>query len=1004
MKILKCLCLFVSLMCAPVLMVAEPQILIFRDAAFKAHREYTAEDLIRLFQEKNVPYQMIDHTGLESLSVESGGLLILPYIRGNFSDQTLERLVLYHQNGGGILILGDHPNKNKWYPLRNMQSSLLHLTRSGEGMKVEGLTSKGEEILGSLPDMDFFEGKNVIGVKTTAYPPDKTYNLIKNNSDSWAEPIVVAVDRKGKFLGSRLGIIGANGGEPRENVDGAYQMDWTYNPGMLTREWEGIDAAVWNFSRWILQRPDVAGHVDLIPVHREGQGKNIKLVIRNLTDVTIDLENVELYESGQNKIVYTKDQVVLRPRETLFVDSVDAAQSFGRYFYTLSAGFQDRRLQLDEIEEFVYPENASSESGFGFSTYWAFQEPKVSDQFKYFVKELEKRGCQYVRANIPWEDVEPQPGQYDWRIPADMLDFTERENLKVLFWMFATTRGSGLGDGGVPWWSLKEPAIDRDGNKGFHPTLWSPFYRKHYFGMIDGFTKKFADAPALDRFVLDFGNSDFPYGYYYYVNPPHLFDYSQYERDAFAKYLRQEMGYDLQSVSTLYGKVFSSWEELPVPLVEETEPWRIYLNFRRWSVQVGMEKVLDICRENAPGKAAPDAPGHGLGSIADLNASWYDVKKRHWLEEQKFDIKYTRLHNAGPSWGGEPWQVGGTYKEYDDALFASLRYNADYFGIPAPDIACDAEGIARIGFIRRTIMGASQTPARIAVMDNTAWNVFQSNCQVAARMDQGADLLCSQHRFDFSCYKLLVFPNDELQSSVGTVTTTGSLLPMDEHWYWLIRESVEKGLTIVVYPKTCIFGRTPVQMTFLRQVMDLEDVRYGLRKKRTVEYPKPFGGGRSTGEAVAVHTAGEVLLRDKSGDPVLVRRVFGKGAILLAGWDNQEDSFDGRRNYFEQEGIGDHTLIRIAEYLGLESREIRSKQLNIYKSLLHQGNKDYFMIYSHLKEAVKQTFEVKLQQSALSALDLANDAVVPVKSMGNGWYQLTLEVEPRKGRYLSFFD
>lgn len=615
---------------------------------------------------------------------------------------------------------------------------------------------------------------------------------------------------------------------------------------------------------------------------------------------------------------------------------------------------------------------------------------------------MKKLGCQYVRANIPWEDVEPEPGRYDWRIPADMLHFAEQEGLSILFWMFPTTRGSGLGDGGVPWWSLKEPAIDRDGNKGFFPTLWSPFYRQHYFGMIDEFTKKFSHAPALDRFVLDFGNSDFPYGYYYYVNPPHLFDYSRYEREAFAKYLRQESDYDLEKTSRLFGREFNSWEDIPVPLVEEKEPWRIYLNFRRWSVQIGMEKVADICARNAPEKTAPDPPGHGLGSIADLNASWYDVKKRHWCEEQKFDKKYTRLHNAGPQWGGEPWQVGGSYKEYDDALFGSLRYNADYFGIPAPDIACDAEGIARIGFIRRTIMGASRRPAKIAVIDNTAWNVFQSYCQVASRMDQEADLLCSQHRFDFSCYKLLVLPNDELLSSVGTVTTAGSLLPTDEHWYRLVRESVENGLTILVYPKTCLIGRTPVQMTFLRQVMELEDVRFGERKKRILHYPVEFGGGETGGQAVSVLADGEVLLRDEAGDPMLVKRQFGKGAILLAGWDNGEDSFDGRRNYFEQQRIGDHSLVKIACYLNIDSRDVKSDQLNIYKSLLSQKDKQYFIAYSHLKSPVEQYFKVKLRNPAHQAFDLATGDVVPVKSLGEGWYGFSLVIEPRKGRYLCF--
>ncbi|MBN1996575.1 hypothetical protein JW935_03415, partial [candidate division KSB1 bacterium] len=267
----------------PIFSAADP-VLVFQDAGFLPHKDYTAEDVVRLLTEKNVRYRKIDHAGLESLSWNLSKLLILPYVRGNFSKTALERLVAFHQNGGGILILGDFPNKDKWYPLRNMQSSLLHLTRSSEGMKVEGLTAKGKEILGESLDLSYFDGKNVAGVKTTAYPPGKTYNLILNNSDSWAAPVVVAVDRKGNFLGARFAIIGANGGEPRENVDGAYQMEWEYNPGMLTREWEGIEKMVWRLSQWILNRLEIAGQIDLVPVHREGEGPSINVRIKNFSD------------------------------------------------------------------------------------------------------------------------------------------------------------------------------------------------------------------------------------------------------------------------------------------------------------------------------------------------------------------------------------------------------------------------------------------------------------------------------------------------------------------------------------------------------------------------------------------------------------------------------------------------------------------------------------------------------------------------------------------------
>ena len=967
--------------------------------------EYNADDVVRLFESKEFSSSTINHKQLENLEYPGTKLLLIPYLRGNFSELALQKMIRFHEKGGGLFFIGDLPNKDKWYPLRNMQSSDFYLTRAGDGIRVEGLTGKGVEIIETLPDLDYFEGRTIPAVRATAYPPDVTHNLIKNNSDAWALPAVIAVERKcDKFFGARLCVYGFDGGEPRENVDGAYQMEWTRDPGMLTRDWTGCDTLIWKMAAWIYNTPEIAGAIDITPVHKKNPDEKIVIRFRNISGISMTIRDLKLKEVQTNRELFHLEEIEIQGKEILAVAEVESPETFGYYHYELTADINGESCTLSTAKEYILPDDAADFSGFGYSTYWAFQEPEVSEPFKYFSRQMKKLGFQYTRANIPWEDIEPEPGLYDWRIPGDMLEFAHEEGIPVAFWMFATTRGSGLGDGGVPWWTLEEPAIDRDGNRGFHPTLWSPYYRKHYFGMIDAFTKQFANHDNLTKFVLDFGNSDFPYGYYYYVNPPHLFDYSVHERAAFSTYLRNHLDYRLDEVSLLYGKNIMNWEDVPVPLSEETEPWRTYLNFRRWSVQQGMQYVAEICAKNAPGKVPKDLPGHGLGSISDMASSWFDVKARHWNEEKQFDRKYTELHDAGAEWGGEPWQVGASYKEFDDALYSSLRYNADYFSIPAPDLSVDADGIAKVGFIRRTIMGAEQIPAKIAVIDKLNWNDYQSLSHVAVRMDQRADLLGHAHRFDFSCYDLLVLPNDELKANVGTVTTGGSLLPTDEHWYWLLRRSVEKGLTIVVFPNTCVEGRTAIPLSFLREVMNIEDVRYGERKFREVEFPEKFGGGDATGKAVSVISEGEVILTDKNNEPLLVKKTFGKGAILLAGWDNQEDSFDGELNYFEQERIGDHTLVRLANSLDLVPQEILSDQLNVYKALVRRNNKEYLLLYSHINKNVAQEYKVKLQKPAGQAYDLASGEIFPVRDIGSGWYSIAVPLMPRTGRYISFHD
>ncbi len=59
--------------------------------------------------------------------------------------------------------------------------------------------------------------------------------------------------------------------------------------------------------------------------------------------------------------------------------------------------------------------------------------------------------------------------------------------------------------------------------------------------MLKAFTVRYAGTDILSRFILDFGNSDFPYGYYYYGGGAPPFYYSEFERKAFAGYFEKKL-------------------------------------------------------------------------------------------------------------------------------------------------------------------------------------------------------------------------------------------------------------------------------------------------------------------------------------------------------------------------------------------------------------------------------------------------------------------------------
>ncbi|HBC86398.1 MAG TPA: hypothetical protein DCZ94_05530 [Lentisphaeria bacterium] len=983
------------------------RIALFSDRKFRAMPEYNSADLARMLRSKRLSFETYDHGDVESISRQLCDLLIVPYVNGNFSSKAIDALLKFHSEGGSLFFLGDLPCVDKWYPLRNSQAYKFHLTRcyddiniSSDRPGIEGLTEKGIEILGKLKDPGFMKGKTFPALRITAFPPDETHALFKIKSGSHAErsSAVVAIERKcEKFQGAKFAMIGFSGGEPRENVDGAYQLKWKWNPGLLTRKWKGIDDMVWKLIRW-LEPADVAGAVEVDAISIENENRDLSFTLRSFCPERKIIDKVVL-SCNDRKICEFRNVGIGAEGE--FTRKMNSKRRFGIYNYDLKVQESGMERKIAQFTQRVIPADSARHAGFGFSTYWAFQTRKMPEELKFFCREMLKRGCQYIRMNIPWEDIEPKPGKYDWSMTDQLIEFAEKEKFLLQFWMFPTTRGSGLADGGVPWWTLKEPAIDRSGNKGYFPTLWSKFYRDHYFGMLEKFTLRYADTKNLSRFILDFGNSDFPYGYYYYGGDNTIFDYSPQERKAFSLYLKNELAWDLDTVSRLFSKKFKSYEDVPVPFSEDKEAFRVYLDFRTWSIRNGIEAVHGIVKRNAPSKLPPDLPGHGLGSIADLSTYFCEAKAKHLLEESTFDRKYVSFHNSGKTWGGEAWQVGGEYRQYDDAVFQSVRLGATYNSIPGADLGLYGDDIARIGFIRRTIMGATRVAPELAVMDRLEWNNFRSLTNIASRTDIPVDLLCNKHRYDFSCYRLMTLPAHDFSDRTVTGGGGGLLLPDDEYWYHLLRLSVEKGLNLLVFPHTCEIGTSKVQRTFLRQVFGLADVKYGDWKKMNVSFPEAFGGGKMTGCASEVIGKGEVLLTDSKDTPVLVRRQYGKGSVLLAGFDNSPDSLDPEYNYEECGKIGAHTLLKICRFFGIGPKEYRTDGLFAFKEMVHRGGKDYFLLFSHVKRPVRTKVQVKLSRPSGKAIDLATGESFELRKIGT-WHEFEIELRTRQGRYLCF--
>jgi hypothetical protein len=742
--------------------------------------------------------------------------------------------------------------------------------------------------------------------------------------------------------------------------------------------------------------PEVGVALESDPVADLQRAQPVRLRLRNLTG-----RAQEVVVSGHTEppgLWSCRETIRLAPQASVVQAAGTVVPRLGPIRLQLSVQSPHTRVE-PVVRRTMFGSGPPPPLTLGYSTYRAFRSGQVDEAYADFMQGMARLGMQYVRMALPWEDLEPEPGRYDWTLSDQMLEVAARSGTPAMLWMFPTARGSGLGDGGLPAWALREPALDREGKPGNFPCLWSPFYRTHYFNFLRALTERYARDPRVIRFVYDFGNSDFPYSYHFYGDRGDRFDYSPHEQAAFARWLEQQ-DYALEELNRRWARSFRSHAEVPVPFPEQTQAWLIYDTFRTWSVYEGIKAAAEVVRLVAPDKAPSDPPGHGLGSIADVQTYIHHAQARHWAEVAQQPHDLTEAHNMGPVWGGEAWQVGGTYRDFDDAVFQSVRLEANYLTVPGPDLSLWEDDLGRLAMIRRTLAEARRTRPVIAILDHIAWHQFGSLAQLGPRLDQPVDLLSRTCRYDYSTYRLLFLPpNELLETEKGII----SLLPRDEAFYEDLRAAVEKGLHVVVYPAT---GRGEPGHP-LRRILKVQEVSYGERQPTAVSFPAAWGGGRVTGQACSVHGGADdqTWVADEQGRPVVVFRPCGRGGFVLCGFDRQPDALDAAFRYDQSTTLQGHTMARLIKFLGLEEGTLRTEQTCCYKEALFSETRDYILLMSHQAADCALLLRFRSRRRLRHVMNLADGVSYPVRRLDRaGWYALEITLHPRTGYYLVLED
>lgn len=969
---------------------------ILDDTRIMAPPGYGPQDTYRALASGLFEATLIGLDELAHLHRDRFDVVALPYLEGPMDGAPLDGLLHFHEQGGGLVFLGDTPNAGTSFPFRNSLAPALRLTKCRDPLIIRGLSEAGQRVFGEIPDLDKMVGHRTNCLRTTAYPPDECIILVEASAHFKAlGPVVLVERRHPRFLGARAAIVGFDGGEPRENIMGVCDIPWTPDYGMLDRTWPGMNAIVQRLVQAVAPRALWIA-LEFAPFSDEGTPVDVKVRVRNLGEASQSV--IVRCEAPSLEKIHAFADIVVAPHTDVTLDAGTMVSQPGPVELFARAENADGET-LAMVKRTHFAGSPPPALTFGFSTYRAFRQPAIDDAFRDFVHNTGKLGMQYVRLAFSWEELEPEPGRYDWRVADQMVELAAAEHLPAYVWVFPVARGAGLGDGGLPAWALKEPSIDRDGKPGNFPCIWSPFYRERYFKFLEELTRRYAGDPRVVRFIYDFGNSDFAYCYHYYGDRGDIFDYSPHEQKAFARWIEKQK-IPLESIARRWGQSFTKYADVPVPFAERKEAWVIYDDFRRWGVYEGIKEAMDIVRRIAPDKLPPDPPGHGLGSIADISTYIYHAQSKHWNEVARQPVALTESHNMGPVWGGEAWQVGAHYKDYDDALFQSVRLEAGYMTIPGPDLGLWEDHLARIAMIRRTLAGARRATVQIAIIDHMGWDQFSSLAQIGVRLDQPVDLLSHTARFDYSTYKLLVLPpNEMLTTSRGTVC----ILPLDEGYYRDMLAAVEQGLKVAVFPQT---GGGDAENP-MRKVLGINDVTCGPREHVRVDYPASWGGGSATGQACAVagRDGDQPLLTDDQGRTVCLFRPHGKGGFILCGYDSRPDSFDAGLRYDTATSLRGHTLSRLIQHLGLDQSDIKTDQACFYKELLVGRNADFLILYSHQAAPISTTISFRSRYNPEFIMNLATGQRHRVVRIGeNSNYQLDLSLNPLTGYYMVIGD
>jgi hypothetical protein len=257
-------------------------------------------------------------------------------------------------------------------------------------------------------------------------------------------------------------------------------------------------------------------------------------------------------------------------------------------------------------------------------------------------------GNRIVEIQIPWRDLEPLPGLYQFGMLDKIMALAQAKGLKanIVPWDLSEQ---------VPRWLFPNITCYDDCTSSFimgsqfAASASAPRVRHEIAALWRAIAHRYRGNPALAAYQMCGPSLDLGY---WHSGILHRTDYSPSAVDAFRSFLKEKRHYSLADVSARYGNKYATWDEVYPPAPDwkgeyDFRPqWVDFCAYQQWELRGWMERSIQAVRKEDP-----------LHAIYQYNFVGYGPQEYYYPLFKKYGVSVT----TGGSEGAGYTQFISTY-------------------------------------------------------------------------------------------------------------------------------------------------------------------------------------------------------------------------------------------------------------------------------------------------------------------------------------------------------